>query len=312
MRIAVMGAGSVGGNFGGMLCRGGNEVTLIARGQHLDSIASNGLKIITDQEEFTVRCDATDDPNQVGLVDLVLLTVKTYQNQQAIPAMLPLLGPDTTVLCIQNGIDSYQAVASAVGPEKVLPGAAYIEASIERPGVVKQAGAVVRIAFGEMDGSMSQRGSRIKEVLERSKIPVQFEEDIQKTLWTKFVFIAMMAGLTSMTRERLVQLMPRPEWRHLIIACMEEITAVGRATGVNLDPQVVEQTLAYVEGSLEDLNASMHSDIEAGRPLELEALNGAVVRAGKAAGVPTPINDVIYAMLKPYAMGSFDEGPSGT
>ena len=307
MRIVVMGAGSVGGNFGGMLSRGGNEVTLIARGRHLDAIVSNGLKVITDQEEFIVRCDATDDPGRVGAVDLVLLTVKTYQNQQAIPGMLPLVGPDTTVMCLQNGIDSYQAVVSAVGAQKVLPGATYIEASIQGPGVVRQTGPVVRIAFGEMDGSQSQRGKLIKEVLEGSGIPAQFDTDIQKTLWTKFVFIAMMAGLTSLAREEMAQLMPRPEWRHLIIACMQEIAIVGRATGVNLEPAVVEQTLAYIEGSLEEVHASMHSDIVAGRPLELEALTGAVVRSGKAAGVSTPINDVIYAMLKPYAMGGSDK-----
>ncbi len=311
MRIAVMGAGSVGGNFGGMLRRAGNEVALIARGQHLNAIASRGLKVITDHEEFVVRCDATDDPRQVGTVDLALLTVKTYQNREAIPAMLPLVGPDTTVLCLQNGIDSYRAAASAFGPEKVLPGAAYIEASVAGPGVVKQTGDVVRIAYGEIDGGRSRRGVRIGEALEKAGIPAQFEEDIQKTLWTKFVFIAMMAGLTSMARETLAQLMPRPEWRELIVACLEEITAVGRASGVKLDPRVVEQTLAYVEGSLEELHASMHSDIAAGRPLELEALNGAVVRAGREAGVPTPINDVIYAMLKPYAMGSFDKKLGG-
>ena len=311
MRIAVMGAGSVGGNFGGMLSRGGNEVTLIARGSHLNAIASGGLKVITDEEEFIVHCNATDDPGRVGAVDLVLLTVKTYQNQEAIPGMLPLVGPDTAILCLQNGIDSYQAVVSTVGPQKVLPGATYIEASIEGPGVVRQTGAVVRISFGEMDGSRSQRGNLIKEVLERSGIPAQFDRDIQKTLWTKFVFIAMMAGLTSLSRETMAQLMPRPEWQQLIIACMEEIAAVGRATGVNLDPAVVQQTLAYIEGSLEEVHASMHSDIVAGRPLELEALTGAVVRAGKAAGAPTPINDVIYAMLKPYAMGGFDKSPTG-
>ena len=308
MRIAVMGAGSVGGNFGGMLSRGGNEVTLIARGAHLNAITSSGLKVVTDHEEFIVNCNATDDPSRVGAVDLVLLTVKTYQNQQALTAMLPLVGPDTSVLCLQNGIDSYQAVVSAVGPEKVLPGATYIEASIQEPGVVRQTGAVVRIAFGEMDGSQSLRGTKIKEVLEGSGIPAQFDNDIQKTLWTKFLFIAMMAGLTSLARETMAQLMPRPEWRELIIACMDEIAAVGRATGVNLDPEVVEQTLAYIEGSLEEVHASMHSDIVAGRPLELDALTGAVVRSGKAVGVPTPINDVIYAMLKPYAMGSFDKG----
>lgn len=304
MRIAVMGAGSIGGYFGGMLAQGGNEVTLIARGLHKTAIAEAGLRIISHQGEFTVRCDVTDDPQKVGPVELILLTVKTYHNEQAVPAMLPMVGENTTVLCLQNGIDSYQAAAQAVGQEKVLPGAAYIEASLEGPGVVRQAGPVVRIVFGELDGSESVRGKRIEQTLKRAGIPAQFTRDIQQTLWTKFLFIATMAGVTTLSRETLAQLMPRPEWRRVIVGCMREIEAVGRASGVNLEPNIVETTLQYIEGSLEQMHASMHADIIAGRPLELEALNGAVVRAGQAVNVPTPINDVIYAMLKPYLWGS--------
>lgn len=303
MRIAVMGAGSIGGYFGGMLARGGNDVTLIARGLHKNAITEAGLRIISHQGEFTLRCAVTDDPRQVGPVELVLLTVKTYHNQQAVPAMLPMVGENTAVLCLQNGIDSYQPAAQAMGQEKVLPGAAYIEASVARPGVVRQAGQVVRIVFGEMDGSQSARSKRICHTLEQSGIPAQFTTDIQETLWTKFLFIATMAGVTTLSRETMAQLMPQPQWRQVIIGCMREIEAVGRTSGVNLDPQIVENTLQYIEGSLGQMHASMHSDIMAGRPLELEALNGAVVRAGRAVGQPTPINDVIYAMLKPYERG---------
>jgi 2-dehydropantoate 2-reductase len=216
------------------------------------------------------------------------------------------VGENTTVLCLQNGIDSYQAAAQAVGWEKVLPGAAYIEASLPEPGVVSQAGEVVRIVFGEMDGSLSARGQRIQQNLEQSGIPAQFTTDIQQTLWTKFLFIATMAGVTTLSRETMARLLPRPEWRRVIIGCMEEIEAVGRAAGVNLDSQIVEKTLQYIEGSLEQMHASMHADILAGHPLELEALNGAVVRASQAVNIPTPINDVIYAMLKPYVRGNVE------
>jgi 2-dehydropantoate 2-reductase len=306
MRIAVMGAGSIGGYFGGMLSRGGNDVTLIARGPHLKAINQHGLKIVTDDQEFVVRCNATEDPRWAGPVDLILLTVKTYHNQQAVPALLPMVGTNTVILCLQNGIDSYQAAVEAAGGEKVLPGAAYIEANLAEPGVVKQTGRVVRIAFGELDGSDSPRGHRILETLEQSRVPAEFNLDIQKTLWSKFLFIATMAGVTTLSRETMAQLMPRPEWRDVIVGCLREIEAVARASGVNLDPQIVEDTLQYIEGSLEQMHASMHADIVAGRPLELEALNGAVVRAGRAADVPTPINDVIYAMLKPFAEGHTD------
>jgi len=303
VRIAVMGAGSIGGYFGGMLSRGGNQVTLIARGPHLKAIRDRGLRIVTDEAEFVIHCDATDDPKEVGQVDLALLTVKTYHNQQAVPAMLPLLSEITTVLCLQNGIDSYRAVAEIVGSDKVMPGAAYIEAALPGPGVVKQTGRVVRIAFGEPDGGDSERGRRILETLERSGIPAEFSQDIQKTLWSKFLFIATMAGVTTLSRQTMAELMPRPEWKRVIIGCMKEIEAVGRAWGVNLDPMIVDNTLQYIEGSLEQMHASMHADIMAGRPLELEALTGAVVRAGQAANAPTPINNLIYAMLKPYAGG---------
>ncbi len=306
MRIAVMGAGSIGGYFGGMLARAGNDVTLIARGAHLEAIRSRGLKIVTDTEELSVECGATDDPAGMAPVELALLTVKTYHNRQAVLAMAPLVSGDTTVLCLQNGIDSYRAAADALGEGRVMPGAAYVEAELPEPGVVRQTGAVVRIEFGEPAGGDSERGRRILETLENSGIPARFNPDIHRTLWTKFLFIATMAGTTTLARETLAELMPRPEWRRVIVGCMKEIEAVGRVAGIALDPNIVNDTLAYMESSLEQMHASMHSDIVAGRPLELEALNGAVVRTGREAGVATPINDVIYAMLKPWA-----DGPPG-
>ena len=308
MRIAVMGTGSIGSYFGGMLAHAGNQVTLIARGDNLAAIRSQGLRIQTDSELLTISCgdclSATDDPSIVGPVDLALLTVKTYQNDVAVPAMLPLVGPDTTVLCLQNGIDSYHSAADVLGNEKVLPGAAYIEAARLGPGMVRQSGSVVRIAFGELDGSDSQRGRTIQETLAAAGINALFSQDIRQVLWTKFLFIATMAGVTSLSRETMAEIMPRPEWRQVIVNCMREIEAVARASQVALAPDIVETTVAYIEGDLEDMHASMHADIMAGRPLELEALTGAVIRAGLSSGVPTPINDVIYAALKPLAAGT--------
>ena len=307
MRIAVMGTGSIGSYFGGMLALAGNQVTLIARGENLAAIRSDGLRIQTDERLLTIPSgddlSANDDPAAVGPVDLALLTVKTYQNDVAVPAMLPLLGPDTTVLCLQNGVGSYQAAAEVLGKERVLPGAAYIEAARLGPGMVRQSGSVVRIAFGEADGSDSQRGRTVQAALADAGINAQFSQDIRQILWTKFLFIATMAGVTSLSRETMAEIMPRPEWRQVIVNCMREIEAVARASQVALAPDIVETTVGYIEGDLEDMHASMHADIMAGRPLELEALTGAVVRAGRSAGVPTPINDVIYAALKPCAAG---------
>ncbi len=307
MRVAVMGAGSIGGYFGGMLAQVSNDVTLITRGAHLTALREHGLQIHTDTELLNIPCGAglyaTDNPAEAGVADLVLLAVKTYQNEGAIPAMLPLLGPETAILCLQNGIDSYQTVAQEVGPEKTLPGAAYIEASVPRPGVIRQNGSVVRIVFGELDGSLSERGKLILDTLNRAGIPAELSRDIRITLWSKLLFIATMAGVTSLSRETMAQLMPRSEWRQVIVSCMQEIETVARAAGVNLDAAIVQNTLAYIEGSLEDMHASMYADIRAGRPLELEALNGAVVRVGRETGVATPINDLIYAALKPYVRG---------
>ena len=307
MNIAVMGAGSVGGYFGGMLARGGNKVTLIARGPHLQQMMQHGLRMDTSQGMFTLNCPsdiaATDNTASVGPVDLILLTVKTYQNPEAVAAMKPMAGPNSAILCLQNGMDSYRAVGDSLGLEKVLPGAAYIEASVPSPGVVKQTGNVVRIVFGELDGVETTRSRQILSAFRESGVDAQLSPDIRASLWTKFLFIATMAGVTTTSRRTMAELMPQPEWRHVVDGCLREIEGVGRAAGVNLAGDIVVNTMRYIDDELANLGASMHADIMAGRPLELEALNGAVVRAGQAAGVSTPINNVIYALLKPYAAG---------
>ena len=304
MRIAVMGAGSTGGYFGGMLSRGGHDVSLVARGAQLEAIRANGLLVVRDDDEFTVQCLATDDPAKIGPVDLVLLCVKTYQNETAIPLMVPLVGADTTVLCLQNGVDSYLTATEILGGQAVLPGAAFIEASKLGPGQVRQTGSLVRVIFGETDGLETSRCLAIREAFIDSGIPAEVLPDIGVGQWEKFLFIATMAGVTSMARATLAELMPQPHWRKVVHACLTEIDTVARANGVNLPPTIVPRTINYIEEHLADLQASMHHDLVAGRPLELDALNGAVVRAGLDSGVPTPINDIIYAMLKTYREGS--------
>jgi len=304
MRIAVMGAGSIGGYFGGMLAQSGHDVTLIARGKHLETIRKDGLKILNDDGHFLVKCDATDDPTSIGVVDLVLLTVKTYQNDMAIPPLRSLIDSSTSILCLQNGMDSYQSITRLLQIQDPLPGAAYIEASVQSPGIIRQSGTVVKIVFGELNGTLSSRGTEIQKVLSDSGIDTQFTTDILKTLWTKFLFISTMAGITCLTRETLAQLVPKEDWPNIIIDCMKEIEAVGRGNNINLENDVVKTTMDYITESLENMQASMHTDLMAGRPLELDALNGAVVRAGKLADIPTPINSLIYAMLKPYELGS--------
>ena len=304
MRIAVMGAGSTGGYFGGMLSRGGYDVSLVARGAQLEAIRANGLLVVRDDDEFTVQCLATDDPAKIGPVDLVLLCVKTYQNETAIPLMVPLVGADTTVLCLQNGVDSYLTATEILGGQAVLPGAAFIEASRLGPGIVRQTGSLVRVIFGETDGLETSRCLAIREAFIDSGIPAEVLPDIGVGQWEKFLFIATKAGITSMARATLAELMPQPHSRKVVHACLTEIDTVARANGVDLPPDIVPRTINYIEEHLADLQASMHHDLVAGRPLELDALNGAVVRAGLDSGVPTPINDIIYAMLKTYREGA--------
>ena len=303
MRIAVMGSGSIGGYFGGMLALGGNDVTLIARGDNLKAIRKSGMKIITDSGESVALCPAEEDTAKIGLVDLILLTVKTYHNSQAVPMLLPLVGKDTIVMCLQNGIDSYRSASDLVGNEKVMPGAAYIEAGLIEPGVVRQNGDVVRIEFGEDNGTYSERGKLVEHVFTESGINAEFTRFIHKTLWTKFLFIATMAGVTSLARESMAALMIRPEWSAVVQSCMREIESVGRACGIGLSPMVVNDTIDYINNNLKDMHASMYTDLQEGRALELESLTGAVVRSGISSGTPTPINSLIYAMLKPYQHG---------
>ncbi len=307
MRIAIVGAGAVGGYFGGLLARAGNEVTLLARGQHLDAIRRNGLEVRSSKGNFTVPVHATDDPADAGPVDLAILAVKTYQNAVAIPSIAPLMGAATSVVTLQNGVEAYKEVGRAYGTEHVLPGAAYIETHVAAPGVVEQVGDVVRIVFGEVDGSTTRRAQDILDTFKAADINVELADDVLKALWTKFIFIATLAGVTSTSRASMAPLLADSESRKMVLACLREIEAVGRAERVALDDDVVEKIMAYMESTAKDLHASMHTDLELGRPLELEALNGSVVRLGREHGVSTPVNDVLYSLLIVHKDG--DEQP---
>lgn len=305
MRIAIMGAGGVGGYFGGLLARGGNQVIFIARGAHLQSIKTHGLTVKGHDQQFTVAVTATDDPREVfGPIDLLLFTVKTYQNSSAIPFITPLISNETTILTLQNGVESHLELSKLLGRSNILPGAAYIESEIESPGIIKQQGEVVRIVFGELDGKDSVRAQHILDTFLKSGINAEFSSDISKTIWTKFLFIVSMAGLTTVARAPMAKLLPIPEVRKLLEASMHEVVNVAAAKGINLHPRVVENTLKYIEDTVQNLKASMHKDLELGRHLELDALNGAITRMGTETGVPTPINEFIYSILKIHKDGS--------
>ena len=307
MRIAVMGAGGVGGYFGGLLARAGNDVTLIARGAHLEAIRAKGLHVKSPQADFSVEVEATDEPKEVDAVELVILTVKTYQNDVAIPAMAPLIGEHTSLLTFQNGVDSYKVLARAVGQERVLPGATYIAAQIESPGVILHRGDPGRIVFGETDGQRTPRAQRILETFRSATIPTELSDDVVKERWTKSLLVGTLGPTTTAARTSVSRLMQHPEARDMVLSVMKETEAVARASGVKLDADAVDKTMQYVEASAKNLHASMRTDVELGRPLELDAVTGAVVRLGREVGAPTPVNSVLYSILvahKDGAMGS--------
>jgi len=305
MRIAVMGAGGVGGCLGAHLAKAGNDVTLIARGAHLEAIRRNGLRLKTQDGDFTVDTAATDDPGQVRSVDLVLFTVKTYHNAQAIPLLKPLIGQDPAILTLQNGVESYEELGNAFGIGHVMPGASYLAATVEEPGVILQESSDVRIAFGEINGTPSPRAIRTHETMLRAGIQAEHSRDVIKSLWTKFLVLAPVSGITSSNRTRIHRLLQNPESKSDFLAAMKEVEAVGRARRVELDEGIVETMFNFIQG-FDDFQNSMHTDVEQGRTLELEALSGAVVRLGRKEGVPTPVNEKFYATLLPQINGTND------
>ncbi len=305
MRIAVMGAGGVGGYFGGVLARADHEVVLIARGEHLKAIQERGLMVRSHHHgQFQIDIQATSDPAEVGLVDLLLFTVKTYHNPKAVPLIQPLVGPKTAILTLQNGVESHRHLTEVQGDGRVFTGAAYIESGVASAGMIRQNGEVVRVVFGHPAGEEQEGAGQILEILADAGIETQLSPDVMKALWNKFVFIVALAGPTTAARREMDQLLEFSEGRELVMTVLKEAESVGRALGIALEEDLLDCTMSYIDGYARDLHASMHTDLERGNPLELEALNGAVVRLGIEAGVPTPANQSIYALLKPYVEGA--------
>ena len=303
MRVAVMGAGGVGGCIGALLARDGNEVSLVARGEHLRAIRTNGLRLKQDDAEFTVAVPATDDPADIGPVDLVLFTVKTYHNPIAIPAIRPLVGPDTGVLTLQNGVECHLQIAAALGPGHALPGAYWSASGLESPGVIASVGPTPRLSFGEETGGLSPRAEAIRDAFATAGINVELSPDPLQVIWSKFVVLCAIAGITSAARTRIKEFIQSPRGLDLFTAVMREVDAVGRAMSVSLPEGLVERQVEFIKG-FPDFQNSMHADFENGRSTELEALNGAVVRMGREVAVPTPVNELIYAVLLPLRDGA--------
>lgn len=304
MRIAVFGAGAVGGYFGGRLAQAGEDVVLIARGDHLRALQRRGLRVESIAGDFSVDpAEATDDPEAVGVVDAVLVAVKAWQVPEAARAMQPLIRPDTFVVPLENGVEAPFQLAEALGKKHVVGGLCRIISSLVGPGHIRHAGISPTIAFGELDGRRSERLARLREAFQRTEgVTPTIPLDICVAMWEKFLFIASLSGVGAVTRAPVGVLRSRPETREMLEQAMEEILAVAQARGVALPPETVAQTMAFIDGLPPQGTASMQRDIMAGRPSELESQNGAVVRLGREAGVETPLHTFIYNSLLPQEM----------
>ena len=301
MRIAIMGAGGVGGCLGGLLGKAGNDVWLIVRGEHLEAIRANGLKLVRPDTEFVVQVNATDNPAEVGPVDLVLFTVKTYQNRHVITTLKPLMGHETSVITLQNGVESHEQLGAVLGPSNILPGAYWASSHILSPGVIGE-DVPAQISFGEIDDTDSLRSPDIRKVFRDAGIKTEISLDPLQVLWEKFIVLSALAGITSAAQTRPKELLKYPDARTMFCTAMEESLAVGLAKGINLPDILVQDSLKYVD-NLPDFQNSMHGDYEAGRATELEALSGAVIRLGKQIGVKTPVHEFLYSVLLPHKDG---------
>jgi 2-dehydropantoate 2-reductase len=311
MRFAFVGAGAVGGYYGALLARAGHDVAFVARGAHLDAIRKAGIRVVSEAVgDFTAHVTAESDALRIGTVDVAVLTVKTYDNETALPAVARLVGPATTALTLQNGVDSADELAAAVGEPRTLAGATYIATAIDAPGVIRQTGSHRRVVFGECfnpPAAATPRVVAIHEALKAADIQSEPVADARTALWEKFVYLAPFAAFTGASRLPIGPLWADPESRSALLAAFGEVAALARASGIGLPDDVVGRIQAYATRIPAATRSSLQNDLSQGRRLELESLAGSVVRRAAAIGVPTPIMRTLYAVLKPYAHGRPNE-----
>ena len=303
MRVAVVGAGAVGGYFGGRLARTHNNVTFIARGETVAAMRRDGLRVDSIAGDFLVKpAEAYADPAEAGAVDVVLVAVKAWQVSDLAPTLRPLLHSMTVVVPLQNGVEAADQLAAALGSEHVAPGVCHIVATLIAPAHVRHAGLEPRIAFGERDDRPSERLERLLRAFIEAGVTAHMPANIAVAVWEKFLFIASLAGIGAATRVPAGALRSVPETRRLLEQAMAEVAEVARARGVRLPGDAQARTMAFIDALPEGATASMQRDIMGGRPSELEATVGAVSRLGAQAGVPTPVNDLLYHILLPQEL----------
>jgi 2-dehydropantoate 2-reductase len=307
MRIGIIGAGAVGGYYGAMLSRVGRDVRFVARGAHLDAIRRGGLRIESESVgSFTATVQAESDASQIGPVDLVLFTVKTYDNATALPHVTPLLHDATVVLTLQNGVDSAEQVAAVAGETRTIAGATYIATAVEAPGLIRQTGSHRRIVFGEWFKPAAQptpRVAAIEAVLKAADIHAEAVADSRVPIWEKFVYLAPFAAYTGAARLPIGRIWDDEDSRQSFLEAIAEVDAVARASGIGVAPDLLERIGGYTATIPPSTRSSLLIDLSQGKRIEIESLAGSVVRRGRALGVPTPRMAALYAVLKPHAGG---------
>lgn len=298
MRVAVMATGALGAYFGGRLAEAGHDVHFIARGAHLDAIKRNGLKVESPLGDIQLRhVSATSDPKDVGVADVVLFAVKLWDTEKAGELSKPLVGPNTRVLTMQNGIDSVERLAPILGADVVAATPTRISAVITGPGTVAHKGTFANLVTGFLDGRKDARLVSLVEEMKQAKVNATFSTAIEKNLWEKFIFLTGLSGATASTRSPLGPILADPDTTALLHDLMKEVEAVGRAQNVPLQGSA-DMAFAAAKAMPGAIKASMCEDVERGNRLELDWLQGKVVELGKKHGIPTPANEYVYKVLK--------------
>ena len=301
MRIAIIGTGAVGGYFGGRLAQAGEDVIFIARGEHLQAMLDNGLRVDSIKGDFVVQpVHVTDDPKQVGTVDVILVGVKAWQVPEAAQAIRPMAGPQTFVVPLQNGVEAPSQLASTLGHEHVLGGLCGLISYVVEPGHICHAGADPFIKFGELDNHPSERAERLRIAFDGTiGVTAEIPSDIHVAMWQKFMFVTAWSGLGAVTRSPVGIFRSLPETRQILEQIMQEIYKVAQAHKIRLSIDAIKKTMDFFDGLPQEGTASMQRDIMNGRPSELDVQNGAVVRLGQEVGIDTPVNSFIYHSLLP-------------
>jgi 2-dehydropantoate 2-reductase len=298
-----MGAGGVGGYFGGRLAQAGHEVAFVARGRHLEAIKAQGLKLKSPLGDATIKVRAAEDPAELGAAEVVLFAVKLWDTESAAERIRPLVAKGGIVIPFQNGVESIERVGAVLGAERVMGGAAYIAARIGEPGVIVQTGTMARLRFGPVLPAQKKAAQAFLAACKDAKIDAELTDDIVRVLWEKFVLLVAVSATTTVTRANLGVVRSDPDLKWLLEACMRETWALGRKRGVKLADDLVAQTLKFVDGLPAEMRASMAADLEAGGKLEAPWLSGAVARMSREAGLEASANRAVYAALKPCVEG---------